>query len=81
MGIAGGTVSALGYTLGPVLGGLLTHSFGWRANFYLSGSLAIIGFVAARKLLPTESFKPSEDKKTPFDITGAIMWPAAESKN
>ena len=79
MGIAGGTVSALGYTLGPVLGGLLTHSFGWRANFYLSGSLAIIGFVAARKLLPTESFKPSDEKKTPFDITGAIMFGAGIS--
>ena len=26
MGIAGGTISAMGYTLGPVLGGLLT----WR---------------------------------------------------
>ena len=35
MGIAGGTVSALGYTLGPVLGGELTHAFGWRSNFYL----------------------------------------------
>ena len=38
MGIAGGTVSALGYTIGPVLGGLLTHSFGWRANFFVSRS-------------------------------------------
>ena len=63
MGIAGGTVSALGSTLGPVLGGVLTHSFGWRANFYLSGSLAMIGFVAARRLLPPESFKPTGDKK------------------
>src|SRR5690242_1958580 len=79
MGIAGGTVSALGYTLGPVLGGLLTHSLGWRANFYLSGSLAIIGFIAARRLLPTESFKPTQEKKTPFDITGAITFAAGIS--
>ena len=79
MGIAGGTVSALGYTLGPVLGGLLTHSFGWRANFYLSGSLAMIGFVAARKLLPPESFKPNAEKKTSFDITGAITFGAGIS--
>jgi len=79
MGIAGGTVSALGYTLGPVLGGLLTHSFGWRANFYLSGSLAMIGFVLARQLLPPESFKPSADRKTPFDITGAITFAAGIS--
>jgi EmrB/QacA subfamily drug resistance transporter len=79
MGIAGGTVSALGYTLGPVLGGLLTHSFGWRANFYLSGLLAIIGFAAARKLLPAESFKPSGEKKTPFDVIGAITFGAGIS--
>ena len=79
MGIAGGTVSALGYTLGPVVGGFLTHSFGWRANFYLSGSLAMIGFVAARKLLPAESFKPTAEKKTPFDIIGAISFSAGIS--
>jgi MFS family permease len=74
MGIAGGTVSALGYTLGPVLGGVLTHSFGWRANFCLSGSLALVGFAAARKLLPAESFKPSTEKKTPFDLAGAVTF-------
>ena len=74
MGIAGGTVSALGYTLGPVLGGLLTHSFGWRANFYLSGALALVGFAAARKLLPQESFRPTGEKKTPFDLTGAATF-------
>lgn len=79
MGIAGGTVSALGYTLGPVLGGLLTHSFGWRANFYLSGFLAMIGFAAARKLLPAESFKPSGEKKTPFDVIGAMTFGAGIS--
>jgi MFS family permease len=32
MGISGGAVSALGYTLGPVLGGLLTYAFGWRSK-------------------------------------------------
>jgi EmrB/QacA subfamily drug resistance transporter len=74
MGIAGGTVSALGYTLGPVLGGLLTHSFGWRANFYLSGALALVGFAAARKLLPAESFQATGEKKTPFDLTGAATF-------
>ncbi|MGE5219726.1 MAG: MFS transporter [Chloroflexota bacterium] len=74
MGIAGGTVSALGYTLGPVLGGLLTHSLGWRANFYLSALLALTGFGAARILLPAESFRASDDKKEPFDFTGAATF-------
>ena len=72
MGIAGGTISALGYSLGPVLGGLLTHLFGWRSNFYLSGTLALSGFAAARMLLPPESFKGTSAKKEPFDFVGAI---------
>src|SRR5215467_14420905 len=47
MGISGGTVSALGYTLGPVLGGLLTYALGWRSNLYLSAVLAAVGLGVA----------------------------------
>ena len=74
MGISGGTISALGYTLGPVLGGLLTQGFGWRSNFYLSSILAFGGFGAARYLLPPESFKGVAEKKEPFDFAGAISF-------
>jgi EmrB/QacA subfamily drug resistance transporter len=74
MGISGGTVSALGYTLGPVLGGLLTHAFGWRSNFYLSAVLAFAGFGAARYLLPPDSFKGSSQRKEPFDLAGTITF-------
>lgn len=74
MGIAGGTISALGYSLGPVIGGVLTHTFGWRSNFYLSGTLALVGFAAARALLPPESFGGSRERKEPFDFVGAISF-------
>jgi EmrB/QacA subfamily drug resistance transporter len=74
MGISGGTVSALGYTLGPVLGGLLTHAFGWRSNLYLSAVLAFAGLGAARYLLPPESFKSSAGRKEPFDFPGMITF-------
>jgi EmrB/QacA subfamily drug resistance transporter len=74
MGIAGGTISALGYSLGPVLGGVLTHAFGWRSNFFLSGMLALAGFAAARVLLPPESFRGSGGKKEPFDFVGAVSF-------
>jgi len=74
MGIAGGTVSALGYTLGPVLGGLLTHGLGWRSNFYLSAVLALIGFGAARVLLPRESFHGIGAHKEPFDFVGMVSF-------
>ena len=74
MGIAGGTISALGYSLGPVIGGVLTHAFGWRANFYLSGALALVGFAAARALLPPESFGGASERKEPFDFVGAASF-------
>jgi EmrB/QacA subfamily drug resistance transporter len=74
MGISGGTVSALGYTLGPVLGGLLTYAFGWRSNLYLSAVLAFVGLGVARYLLPPESFKGSSVRKEPFDFPGTITF-------
>ena len=74
MGIAGGAISAIGYTMGPVIGGLLTHSFGWRSNFFVSAVLAFCGFAAARVLLPAESFQPSAAKKEPFDLGGALSF-------
>jgi len=74
MGIAGGAVSAIGYTLGPVLGGLLTQGFGWRSNFFLSAALALAGFGAARFLLPLESFRGSAAKREPFDLAGALTF-------
>ena len=74
MGISGGTVSALGYTLGPVLGGLLTHAFGWRSNLYLSAVLALAGLVVARYLLPPGSFEGASMRKEPFDLRGTITF-------
>jgi EmrB/QacA subfamily drug resistance transporter len=74
MGIAGGSVSALGYCLGPVIGGLVTHALGWRSNFYLSAALALMGLGAARALLPVETFKGSTAHRAPFDFVGAIAF-------
>ena len=79
MGISGGTVSALGYTLGPVLGGLLTYAFGWRSNLYLSAVLAFVGLGVARCLLPAEGrgdrpVAPTSNSKEPFDFLGTITF-------
>jgi EmrB/QacA subfamily drug resistance transporter len=75
MGISGGTVSALGYTLGPVIGGLLTYSLGWRANFFITSLLAFVGFVAARLLLNGETIAAGRgDHPKAFDLVGAITF-------
>ncbi|HEX2928800.1 MAG TPA: MFS transporter, partial [Candidatus Binatia bacterium] len=74
MGISGGTVAALGYTLGPIIGGLLTHAFGWRSNLYFTAALGFIGFFLARKLLPQTAAHPSTRKREPFDFVGALSF-------
>ena len=79
MGIAGGAISAIGYTMGPVIGGVLTHSFGWRSNFFVSAALAFVGLFAARLLLPPESFKGTAEQKEPFDLVGALGFALAIS--
>ncbi len=72
MGIAGGAISAIGYTMGPVIGGLLTHGFGWRSNFFVSSVLAVGGFgcragaFAAGKF-PTLSCQRGEKRAFRFD--------------
>lgn len=80
LGIAGGTVSALGYTLGPLLGGLLTHGLGWRAIFYVTACLGFIGFAAARLLLPDDT-RASESRSIAesFDLTGSVAFAIAVS--
>jgi EmrB/QacA subfamily drug resistance transporter len=73
MGIAGGSVAALGYTLGPVIGGMLTYGFGWRSNFFITAVLSTAGFLAARAILGRDG---QEASGTPvrgsFDIPGAL---------
>ncbi|MEX0802872.1 MAG: DHA2 family efflux MFS transporter permease subunit [Candidatus Binatia bacterium] len=75
MGIAGGTVSALGYTLGPVIGGLLTYTLGWRSNFYLTAALAAAGFAAARCVLRDDAPGPSGGTvRKSFDFVGTLSF-------
>ncbi|HEX6437662.1 MAG TPA: MFS transporter [Candidatus Binatia bacterium] len=78
MGIAGGTVSALGYTLGPVIGGVLTYALGWRSNFFLTSSLAFIGFLAACYLLRDDADASArQGVKESFDFAGAVSFALA----
>ncbi|GIP34012.1 MFS transporter [Paenibacillus sp. J2TS4] len=62
-----GTISAVGFTSGLILGGLLTATLGWRFIFYVNIPIGLIILVLSPKLLP-ESTKV----KQPLDVLGAI---------
>jgi len=49
-----GTMSAIGTTLGPSLGGILIASFGWETIFLVNVPLGIVNFLLAARFLPTE---------------------------
>jgi EmrB/QacA subfamily drug resistance transporter len=77
MGIAGGTVSALGYTLGPVVGGILTHAFGWRSIFYVTAAMSFVGCFAARRFIQEEAIENPTAHRGPFDVIGSATFALA----
>ncbi len=65
----------LGLTLGPVLGGLLTHNLGWRGLFLVLGGLGLVN--VALPLWKLRGIDWREQKPAGFDILGAITYAAA----
>lgn len=61
----------LGLTCAPMLGGFLTHAFGWRSLFYLNSFTGIIVIIAIILLINKEKI---ENKKEYFDYIGAIIY-------
>ena len=47
-----GAVSGLSLAAGPLLGGALTESIGWRAIFWINVPIGILAFVLAAKFVP-----------------------------
>jgi MFS family permease len=64
----------LGLSAGPVLGGLLTHAFGWRSIFIALVPLEIIALVLFRLRVKTEWTDAAGEK---FDWKGSIVYGAA----
>lgn len=63
-----GMVVAMALAAGPVLGGLLVNSFGWRAIFLMNLPVGLLGIFWAAKVL-----KPGENlKEQRFDFAGSL---------
>jgi EmrB/QacA subfamily drug resistance transporter len=67
-----GTMSAIGTTLGPSLGGILIAGPGWRALFLVNVPLGLLAFLLAYRTLPVDIRKPKTDR-TGFDIVGTLL--------
>ena len=65
---------AIGFSLGLVIGGLLTE-IGWRWVFFLPAPVALITLVAAIKLVPVTP-RPARAGRR-FDLSGAVSVTAA----
>ncbi|MBP2639471.1 MAG: major facilitator superfamily 1 [Firmicutes bacterium] len=61
----------IGLSLGPVLGGFMTHQFGWRSVFFFTGLLAGCIAILAIWRLKGEWADAKEEK---FDIIGSLLY-------
>ncbi|HYD81044.1 MAG TPA: MFS transporter [Paucimonas sp.] len=67
-----GTMSAIGTTLGPSLGGLLIAGFGWRTIFLVNVPLGILNFLLAYRCLPADRREP-QTERAGFDAIGTLL--------
>lgn len=66
-----GTVVALGSLTGPALGGILVGLLNWRSIFYINLPIGILGYLAARLILPQDE---AQQKRETFDFVGALFF-------
>lgn len=65
-----GSLSAVGSTLGPSLGGGLIAWSGWPAMFWLSAALGALTWLLSWRILPAD--RPRHGPAAPFDGQGAL---------
>jgi MFS family permease len=65
------TSTYLGLSCGPVIGGLLTHYFGWRSIFLFMIPFAVASLILTGRRIKTEWADASGDK---FDWRGAAIY-------
>ena len=68
MGVLG-TMSAIGTSLGPTLGGLLIANSGWPAIFLINVPLGVLAIGLAFHFLPNDH----HEKRVDFDVLGTLV--------
>ncbi|MCW2289827.1 EmrB/QacA subfamily drug resistance transporter [Leucobacter luti] len=68
MGIMG-AIMAVATVGGPLLGGLITDTIGWRWNFYVAAPIAIIAIIMLQRTLHLQTIK----RKIKIDYLGAAL--------
>jgi EmrB/QacA subfamily drug resistance transporter len=68
-----GSVSGLGFTLGVILGGVLTSLFSWRWIFFVNVPLGVLVLLASLLLLPTSAARGQQQ----LDVAGTILGTSA----
>lgn len=66
------TMTYLGLTLGPTLGGWLTDQFSWRAIFYVNLPVGLFALLLSLRFIPHEE-APKEHTEQ-FDFIGAVTF-------
>lgn len=67
-----GSMSAIGTTLGPSLGGLLIAALGWRSIFLVNVPLGILSYFLANRYLNTDRAEAKKDRVR-FDYVGTAL--------
>jgi MFS family permease len=65
------TATYLGLSLGPVIGGLLTHYFGWRSIFAFLVPFGVVSLILIQRKIKTEWAEAIGEK---FDWRGSVIY-------
>ncbi len=67
-----GMTTGLAAAIGPPLGGLLVHSFGWEAIFWANVPVIAIALLLNFRFLPKTA--PVKRERLPFDTVGTVLF-------
>jgi len=67
------TMTYLGLTVGPSLGGFLAERFSWRAVFYINVPIVLLALLLSWRFIPADAIHKDDER---FDVAGALLFTA-----